>query len=176
MALLGEMHYGPLGPDSWFNLPRDCGVAYAPQESWVLNRTIRVSSSCAWTSAPFTLSAGQDNILLDAPFDEARYRQGMHTLHSGRLTADTVPVIRQCALEQDLSLFEAGDSTEVGEKGITLRFVTKIFTSCALILSASSGGQKVCIVHARFTILSQMSSGSNYPRQGRLLCCKHFAS
>ena len=35
-------------------------------------------------------------------------------------------VIQQCALERDLSLFDAGDKTEVGERGITL-----------------SGGQKV---------------------------------
>lgn len=33
----------------------------------------------------------------------------------------TIAVIRQCALEQDLKLFEAGDVTEVGEKGLTLR-------------------------------------------------------
>lgn len=43
MALLGEMHYIPIGPDSWFNLPRKAGVAYAAQESWVQNETIRVS-------------------------------------------------------------------------------------------------------------------------------------
>ena len=30
-------------------------------------------------------------------------------------------VIEQCALERDLELFDAGDETEVGEKGITLR-------------------------------------------------------
>ena len=30
-------------------------------------------------------------------------------------------VIDHCALAHDLSLFEAGDQTEVGEKGITLR-------------------------------------------------------
>ncbi len=35
----------------------------------------------------------------------------------------TAEVIEQCALGQDLSLFEAGDQTEVGEKGITLRYV-----------------------------------------------------
>ncbi len=34
---------------------------------------------------------------------------------------DTYSVIEQCALERDLSLFDAGDETEVGEKGITLR-------------------------------------------------------
>ena len=44
MALLGEMHYIPLGPDSWVNLPREGGVAYAAQESWVQNETIRVSN------------------------------------------------------------------------------------------------------------------------------------
>lgn len=43
MALLGEMHFIPSGPGSWYNLPKDQGVAYAPQESWVLNATIRVT-------------------------------------------------------------------------------------------------------------------------------------
>jgi ABC-type transport system involved in cytochrome bd biosynthesis fused ATPase/permease subunit len=42
MALLGEMHYLPTGPGSWFNLPRQGGVAYAAQESWVQNETIKV--------------------------------------------------------------------------------------------------------------------------------------
>lgn len=43
MALLGEMYYTPLSPDSEYNLPREGGVAYAAQESWVMNETIRVS-------------------------------------------------------------------------------------------------------------------------------------
>jgi len=30
-------------------------------------------------------------------------------------------VLYQCALERDLELFSAGDATEIGEKGITLR-------------------------------------------------------
>lgn len=42
MALLGEMHFKPMTPGSWFNLPRAGGVAYAAQESWVQNETIRV--------------------------------------------------------------------------------------------------------------------------------------
>ncbi|PSR71469.1 hypothetical protein PHLCEN_2v12736, partial [Hermanssonia centrifuga] len=58
MALLGEMHYIPLGPNSWINLPRDGGVAFAAQESWVQNETIR------------------DNILFGAPYDEERYKKG----------------------------------------------------------------------------------------------------
>ena len=45
MALLGEMHYIPLGPDSWVSLPRGGGVAYAAQESWVQNETIRVGDA-----------------------------------------------------------------------------------------------------------------------------------
>lgn len=42
MALLGEMHFMPSGPNSAFNLPRAKGVAYAAQESWVQNETIKV--------------------------------------------------------------------------------------------------------------------------------------
>jgi hypothetical protein len=42
MALLGEMHFIPSGPHSSFNLPRGNGVAYAAQESWVQNETIKV--------------------------------------------------------------------------------------------------------------------------------------
>ena len=34
-------------------------------------------------------------------------------------------VIKQCALEHDLELFEAGDNTEVGERGLTLRYGVK---------------------------------------------------
>ncbi|KZV76920.1 multidrug resistance-associated ABC transporter [Peniophora sp. CONT] len=98
MALLGEMHFKPMTPGSWFNLPRTGGVAYAAQESWVQNETIR------------------DNILFGAPFDEDRYNK----------------VIYQCGLKRDLTLFEAGDKTEVGEKGLTL-----------------SGGQKARITLAR---------------------------
>jgi ABC-type transport system involved in cytochrome bd biosynthesis fused ATPase/permease subunit len=60
MALLGELHYVPSGPDSWFNLPRENGVAYAAQESWVQNETIR------------------DNILFGSEFDEVRYRKVIH--------------------------------------------------------------------------------------------------
>ncbi|KAH9019330.1 hypothetical protein EDB83DRAFT_2508434 [Lactarius deliciosus] len=98
MALLGEMHFVPMSPDSWYHLPREGGVSYAAQESWVQNETIR------------------DNILFGAPYDEERYNK----------------VIHQCGLQRDLSLFDAGDKTEVGEKGLTL-----------------SGGQKARVTLAR---------------------------
>ena len=45
-ALLGEMCFVPTvpGSSSWFNLPRKGGVAYAAQEPWILNATIKVPS------------------------------------------------------------------------------------------------------------------------------------
>ncbi|KAH7877954.1 P-loop containing nucleoside triphosphate hydrolase protein [Lentinula edodes] len=92
------MHFAPMSDDAWFNLPRSGGIAYAAQESWVLNETIR------------------DNILFGLPYDEDRYEK----------------VIKQCALERDLTLFAAGDQTEIGEKGLTL-----------------SGGQKARLTLAR---------------------------
>ncbi|KXN82428.1 ATP-binding cassette transporter abc4 [Leucoagaricus sp. SymC.cos] len=87
MALLGEMHFLPLQPTSWYGLPREKGIAYAAQESWVQNDTIR------------------GNILFGAAYEEERYKDVLH----------------QCGLERDLELFEAGDMTEVGEKGLSLR-------------------------------------------------------
>ncbi|KAH8108752.1 P-loop containing nucleoside triphosphate hydrolase protein [Phellopilus nigrolimitatus] len=98
MALLGEMYYKPHGVGSWYNLPREAGIAYAPQESRVLNETIK------------------ENILFGEPYKEERYKK----------------VLNQCALERDLGLWEAGDLTEVGEKGLTL-----------------SGGQKARVTLAR---------------------------
>ena len=45
MALLGEMYYHPLSPQSFVKLPRLGGVAYQAQESWILSETIRVRSN-----------------------------------------------------------------------------------------------------------------------------------
>ena len=56
--LIGEMHFIPLTADAWFNLPRKGGVAYAAQESWVQNETIR------------------NNILFGSAYDEVRYKKG----------------------------------------------------------------------------------------------------
>ena len=108
MHLLGEMHFMPSGIDSWYNLPRSHGIAYATQESWVQNETIR------------------DNILFGTPYDEERYQKGLVDLSKIYCIPDSALVLRQCALEKDLMLFKAGDKTEVGEKGLTLRCVILI--------------------------------------------------
>ncbi|KAF7967145.1 hypothetical protein HWV62_35674 [Athelia sp. TMB] len=102
MALLGEMHFIRAGSTSWFNLPRAGGIAYAAQES-------------SYFRLDFSHSM-KNNILFGAPYDEARYKK----------------VLYQCALMRDLELFDAGDETEVGEKGLTL-----------------SGGQKARVTLAR---------------------------
>ncbi|KAG6845455.1 hypothetical protein H0H87_008815 [Tephrocybe sp. NHM501043] len=60
MALLGELHYLPNGHYSWYNLPRESGVAYAAQESWVQSATIR------------------DNIVFGSQYDTSRYEKVLH--------------------------------------------------------------------------------------------------
>ena len=48
----------PTQPTSWYSLPKDKGVAYAAQESWIQNETIK------------------ENILFGSPYEEERYKKG----------------------------------------------------------------------------------------------------
>lgn len=131
------MHYIANGPDSFVNLPREGGVAYAAQESWVQNETIKVRLHILYSRPELHVLAGQHSL-------RGALRRG--TVHQGyvltyldvcasSLTEGTVMIVlEQCALLRDLSLFEAGDQTEVGEKGITLRYVTSALGSDYLLI------------------------------------------
>ena len=70
-------------------------------------------------------------MLFGTPMDEERYWKGLLTLSLGELLVRPQAaflVIHQCGLEHDLELLDHGDLTQVGERGITLRYVMSIFT------------------------------------------------
>ncbi|KAK4518579.1 uncharacterized protein ATC70_008798 [Mucor velutinosus] len=81
-------------------------------KDWLLPYALAYVSQTAWLQN----ASIRDNILFGLPYVESRYRE--------TLTA--------CALDKDLEIFEDGDRTEIGEKGITL-----------------SGGQKARVSLAR---------------------------
>src|SRR6266540_5262072 len=81
-------------------------------KNWILPNSVALVSQQAWL-----LNATiRDNILFGLPFDKSRYYQ----------------VIIMCSLDKALEIFQDGDLTEIGEKGITL-----------------SGGQKQRVALAR---------------------------
>lgn len=103
----GETYCRLIGEASYARLPRKGDIAFAAQESWVLSGTIRVSLAFDVGNRTLIIRY-QENILFGSVFDEERYNK----------------VIDQCALRQDLESFDGRDSTEVGERGITLRCVS----------------------------------------------------
>ncbi|KAI5073429.1 hypothetical protein GOP47_0011442 [Adiantum capillus-veneris] len=83
-----------------------------------LNGSVEVHGTTAYVPQTAWIQSGtvQENILFGLPMDRAKYQR----------------TIKVCALEQDIDLFEFGDETEIGERGINL-----------------SGGQKQRIQLAR---------------------------
>ncbi len=77
----GELHYIPSGPDAFVNLPREGGVAYAAQESWVQNDTIRVRQ-LPHCMRHWHLTQLQNNILFGAPYDQVRYDKGEQRVYT----------------------------------------------------------------------------------------------
>ncbi|XP_072025842.1 ATP-binding cassette sub-family C member 9-like [Amphiura filiformis] len=64
------------------------------------NNGVAYSAQTAW----IVNASLQENILFGKPYNKTRYKQ----------------VIDACALQQDIDILPAGDSTEIGEKGINL--------------------------------------------------------
>jgi ABC-type multidrug transport system fused ATPase/permease subunit len=92
-----------------FKLPAESDIV---PPHWVLDHAVAYVSQTAWLQN----TTIKNNILFGLPYATKRYQ--------ATLTA--------CALDKDLSYFEDGDETEIGEKGITL-----------------SGGQKARVALAR---------------------------
>ncbi|GBC03173.1 hypothetical protein RclHR1_00500021 [Rhizophagus clarus] len=111
MSLLGETNvisgrvYCPKSPT-------DIVTYELNPSNWILPNSVALVSQQAWLQN----ASIKSNIIFGLPYDEERYEN----------------VIKMCSLETDLEIFEDGDMTEIGEKGITL-----------------SGGQKQRVALAR---------------------------
>ncbi|RKP08930.1 P-loop containing nucleoside triphosphate hydrolase protein, partial [Thamnocephalis sphaerospora] len=105
MALLGEM-------------PRVRGTVHLPRRRTITSELGTPGGNIAYVAQQAWLRnvSIRDNILFGQTYDEDRYRRVLHA----------------CALERDLEILDAGDRTQIGEKGITL-----------------SGGQKQRVALAR---------------------------
>jgi len=95
MALLREMDL----ISGSVNFPRGSSKIVNPVTGYIPG-TIAYVSQYPWLQQ----ASIRDNILFGSPFEAGRYQQ----------------VLEACALLPDLEVFEHGDLTEIGEKGITL--------------------------------------------------------
>ena len=119
----GEMYSRSSNPNSPpCQLPRANGIAYAAQEPWILNDTIKVSEYFRWciniphTPARTILCLARYLMKIDTR--QVRIKHFTWSFWPYRII-----VLEQCSLKPDISRFEAGDMTAVGEKGVTLRWV-----------------------------------------------------
>lgn len=106
-ALLGQLS---AAPDSLVRLAGR--VAYAPQEAWLMNATLR-------ENVVFHFDAAAD---VSAASIEARYQHA----------------VQSCALAADIAMLPAGDATEIGERGISLSGGQRARVSCARVVFAEA--------------------------------------
>ncbi|CAJ0637909.1 1686_t:CDS:2 [Entrophospora sp. SA101] len=99
MSLLGESNIinGKIFCPRYKMEQTDTGLN---SSNWIIENSTAYVAQQAWLQN----AAIRDNILFGLPYNESRYKQ----------------VIKMCALEKDFRIFEDGDMTEIGEKGITL--------------------------------------------------------
>lgn len=78
--------------------------------------TAAVKGSVAFTAQdPWIQNATvRDTVLMGTPFDQAQYDS----------------VVESCALQADLDALPAGDSTQIGEKGVTLSGTAPLSCLC----------------------------------------------
>ncbi|KAI9677492.1 MAG: hypothetical protein M1817_006446 [Caeruleum heppii] len=115
MALLGEMTL----LEGTVHLPGGCSREdLRPDPETGLIESVAYCAQQAW----LVNDTIKQNILFASPLDEGRYRQ----------------VIEACSLERDLEILDAGDQTQVGEKGITLSGGQKQRVSLARALYSNS--------------------------------------
>ncbi|KAJ2682333.1 Transporter of the ATP-binding cassette (ABC), partial [Coemansia sp. RSA 1285] len=101
MALLGEMRLTKgqlMVPGAMFN----AGVVLGgnPLDPFSVHESVAYVAQQAW----LLNDTIRGNITFGMPYDEQRYRE----------------VVRMCALARDFEILEAGDMTEVGERGVAL--------------------------------------------------------
>lgn len=141
------MHFIRPSPGSRFNLPRGGGVAYAAQESWVQNETIKVIFFPLFNKIYILTVPGKYPLWGPLRRNTVSERCLYAALVTCTFSNFSRLVLYQCALTRDLELFEAGDATEVGEKGLTLRQAHTFYhVNLPLIEVSHSGGQKVMLV------------------------------
>ncbi|KAJ2507744.1 Transporter of the ATP-binding cassette (ABC), partial [Coemansia sp. RSA 2049] len=101
MALLGEMRLAKgqlMVPGAMFN----AGVVLGgnPLDPFSVHESVAYVAQQAW----LLNDTIRGNITFGMPYDEQRYKE----------------VVRMCALARDFEILEAGDMTEVGERGVAL--------------------------------------------------------
>lgn len=107
------MWYRSRRPTHTWATPRPfCSVSCAAPDrnGWQqINGSVAYAAQRAWIQNA-TL---RDNVLFGTPYDADRYAR----------------VLAACALTSDLDLLEAGDQTEIGEKGSVFFFLRRWYTN-----------------------------------------------